>query len=94
MKMCWPSDLLFSFSFDSFRSHANKAMNRASEAIKEANLKSRILLQVHDELVLEVVKEEIEKVSEILTTAMQNTASLKVPLIIDINYGKNWAEAK
>ena len=48
------------------------AMNRASEAIKEANLKSRILLQVHDELVLEVVKEEIEKVSEILTTAMQN----------------------
>lgn len=70
------------------------AMNRASEAIKEANLKSRILLQVHDELVLEVVKEEIEKVSEILTTAMQNTASLKVPLIIDINYGKNWAEAK
>ena len=70
------------------------AMNRASEAIKEANLKSRILLQVHDELVLEVVKEEIEKVSEILTTAMQNTASLKVPLIIDINYGKNWAETK
>ena len=69
-------------------------MNRASEAIKEANLKSRILLQVHDELVLEVVKEEIKKVSEILTTAMQNTASLKVPLIIDINYGKNWAEAK
>ena len=64
------------------------------DAIKEANLKSRILLQVHDELVLEVVKEEIEKVSEILTTAMQNTASLKVPLIIDINYGKNWAEAK
>ena len=70
------------------------AMNRASEAIKEANLKSRILLQVHDELVLEIVKEEIEKVSEILTTVMQNTASLKVPLIIDINYGKNWAEAK
>lgn len=70
------------------------AMNRASEAIKKARLKSRILLQVHDELVLEVVNEEIEKVSEILRFAMQNTAKLKVPLTIDINYGKNWAEAK
>ena len=40
------------------------------------------------------LKDLKEKVSEILTTAMQNTASLKVPLIIDINYGKNWAEAK
>lgn len=70
------------------------AMNRASEAIVKAKLKSRILLQVHDELVLEVVESEIPKVSEILKTAMQNTASLKVPLTIDINYGKNWAEAK
>lgn len=70
------------------------AMNRANEAIVKANLKSRILLQVHDELVLEVIESEIQKVSEILTNAMQNTASLKVPLTIDINYGKNWAEAK
>lgn len=70
------------------------AMNRASVAIKEAKLKSRILLQVHDELVLEVVNEEIEEVSKILRNAMQNTATLKVPLIIDINCGKNWAEAK
>ncbi len=70
------------------------AMNRASEAIKAAKLKSRILLQVHDELVLEVVNEEIKQVSEILRSAMQNTIELKVPLTIDINYGKNWAEAK
>lgn len=70
------------------------AMNRASEAIKTAKLKSRILLQVHDELVLEVVNEEIKQVSEILRSAMQNTIELKVPLTIDINYGKNWAEAK
>ncbi len=70
------------------------AMNRASNAIKEAKLKSRILLQVHDELVLEVIDEEIEKVSEILKNAMQNTAKLDVPLTIDINYGKNWAKAK
>ena len=71
------------------------AINRASEAIIKAHLKSRILLQVHDELVLEVVKEEIEKVSEILTTAMQNTASLEVPLIHpDLHDGLNWAEAR
>lgn len=70
------------------------AMNRASEAIAKANLKSRILLQVHDELVLEVVESEIKQVSEILRNAMQNTATLKVPLTIDINYGKNWADAK
>ena len=70
------------------------AMNRASEAIKAAGMKSRILLQVHDELVLEVVNEEIEQVSDILRCAMQNTIELKVPLTIDINYGENWAEAK
>ena len=57
-------------------------------------MKSRILLQVHDELVLEVVNEEIEQVSGILRCAMQNTIELKVPLTIDINYGENWAEAK
>lgn len=70
------------------------AMNRADAAIKKAGLKSRILLQVHDELVLEVVDGEIKQVSAILREAMQNTAKLKVPLTIDINYGKNWAEAK
>lgn len=70
------------------------AMNRASLSIAKAKLKSRILLQVHDELVLEVVEAEIKQVSKILTEAMQGTVSLKVPLTIDINYGKNWAEAK
>ncbi len=70
------------------------AMNRASKAIKQAKLKSRILLQVHDELVLEVVDSEIETVFKILKEAMQNTATLKVPLIIDINCGENWAKAK
>lgn len=70
------------------------AMNKADAAIKKAGLKSRILLQVHDELVLEVVDGEIKQVSAILREAMQNTAKLKVPLTIDINYGKNWAEAK
>ncbi|WP_294152508.1 DNA polymerase, partial [uncultured Selenomonas sp.] len=55
---------------------------------------SRILLQVHDELVLEVVNEEIPKVTEILKEAMEHAAELSVPLVIDVNVGKNWAEAK
>ncbi len=70
------------------------AMIRASRMLKEANVRSRILLQVHDELVLEVVNEEIPKVTEILKEAMEHAAELSVPLVIDVNVGKNWAEAK
>ena len=70
------------------------AMIRASRMLKAANVKSRILLQVHDELVLEVVNEEIPKVTEILKEAMEHAADLSVPLVIDVNVGKNWAEAK
>jgi len=70
------------------------AMIRASRMLKEANVKSRILLQVHDELVLEVVNEEIPKVTEILKEAMEHAAELSVPLVVDVNVGKNWAEAK
>ena len=70
------------------------AMIRAYRMIHEAGLKSRILLQVHDELVLEVVESELEKVKDILKEAMEQVVHLKVPLSIDINLGKNWAEAK
>ncbi len=70
------------------------AMIRASRMLKEANVRSRILLQVHDELVLEVVNEEIPKVTEILKEAMEHAAELSVPLVVDVNVGKNWAEAK
>ena len=51
-------------------------------------------MQVHDELVLEVVESEIPRIKEILTEAMEKAAELAVPLSIDINIGKNWAEAK
>ena len=70
------------------------AMIAAHKALKEAKVRSRILLQVHDELVLEVPKEEVEQVSSILREAMEQVVSLSVPLSIDINYGPNWAEAK
>lgn len=70
------------------------AMIRAYKALEEAGLKSRILLQVHDELVLEVKKEELAQVEAILRDAMEQAASLSVPLTIDINTGRNWADAK
>lgn len=70
------------------------AMVAAEQALQEAGVKSRILLQVHDELVLEVTEDEVEQVSAILHEAMEQVAELDVPLSIDISYGRNWAEAK
>ena len=70
------------------------AMIRADAALRAAGVKSRILLQVHDELVLEVVNDEIAQVTELLTAAMSGAAQLAVPLAVDVHTGKNWAEAK
>ena len=70
------------------------AMIRADEALRAAGVKSRILLQVHDELVLETTAAEAEMVSEILHAAMSRAAELAVPLAVDVHMGKNWAEAK
>lgn len=70
------------------------AMIRTYKALQEAGLKSRMLLQVHDELVLEVPQEELSQVKDLIKQAMEQAAELQVPLTIDINAGKNWAEAK
>ena len=70
------------------------AMIAAYRKLREAGLKSRILLQVHDELVLEVKESELETVQAILHEAMENVVSLSVPLVIDVHWGRNWAEAK
>lgn len=70
------------------------AMIRAHRALKAAGLKSRILLQVHDELVLEVKEQELAEVMSLLREAMEQAAELSVPLTIDINTGRNWADAK
>ena len=70
------------------------AMLRAHEALRAAGVKSRMLLQVHDELVLETVEAEIAEVSALLCTAMSGAAELAVPLAVDVHTGKNWAEAK
>ena len=58
------------------------------------HLKSKMLLQVHDELVFDVPKEEIETLSALVRDIMENTYRLSVPLKVDIEYGENWFEAK
>ena len=71
-----------------------KAMIDVERALEQAGCKSRILLQVHDELVLEVTKDERERVAELVRATMQAAASLEIPLLADVNFGKNWAETK
>ena len=70
------------------------AMVRVYQALKEKNLRSRLILQVHDELVLEVHEEEVAIAKQILTDAMMHAAQLAVELVIDLHTGKDWYEAK
>jgi len=71
-----------------------KAMIEIDKAIIEKNLKSTMLLQVHDELILNVIKEEQEEIKNIVKNIMENTIKLDVPLEVDIQFGSNWYEAK
>ena len=70
------------------------AMITGYQKLRQANLKSRILLQVHDELVVETVAEEAENIRRLLKAVMEGIVSLSVPLAVDVHMGKNWAEAK
>lgn len=70
------------------------AMIKVAQVLKEAGLKSRILLQVHDELILEVPEAEKEQAAALVRNAMESAASLEIPLSADVKFGKNWAEAK
>ena len=70
------------------------AMNNLYKKFKENNLKSKIVMQVHDELIVEAVIAEIDKVKEFMLDSMENATKLKVPLAVDINIGDSWLEAK
>ena len=70
------------------------AMIRVHRRLKEEQLKSRLILQVHDELLIETAKEEVEIVSQILEEEMKGAADLSVSLEIDMHTGENWYEAK
>ncbi|MBP7926096.1 MAG: DNA polymerase I, partial [Anaerostipes sp.] len=70
------------------------AMVRVNMKLKEKQMKSRLLLQIHDELLIETHLDEFEEVKEILQNEMMNAVSLRVPLNIDIEQGASWYEAK
>lgn len=61
--------------------------------LKDNNLKSKLILQVHDELVVEVEKSELETIKKLVTESMELNQPLKVPLLIDINTGDSWKES-
>ena len=69
------------------------AMIRVWKALRDAGLESKLILQVHDELLIEAKESEVEQVRIILAENMQKAASLKVNLEVDLNTGKNWYEA-
>ncbi|MDE5781839.1 MAG: DNA polymerase I [Lachnospiraceae bacterium] len=69
------------------------AMVNVDRRLREENLKSRIVLQVHDELLLEVPEDEVSKATEILECEMANATHLSVPMDVSVEKGKNWLEA-
>ena len=71
-----------------------KAMVEIYNEFNKRNLKSKMLIQVHDELVFNVLNSELEEVKTIVRDIMENTFKLDVPLKVDIEYGNNWYEAK
>lgn len=71
-----------------------KAMIDVYKYFKENKLKSTMILQIHDELVFNVAKEEKEKVTKIVTELMENAYNLDVPLKVEIEFGDNWYNAK
>ena len=70
------------------------AMIRVNQRLKDQKMKSRLVLQVHDELLIEAYEPELEEVQTILKEEMEHAADLKVPLEIDMHTGENWYEAK
>lgn len=70
------------------------AMVEVYNELKNRNLKSTLILQVHDELILNVYKDELEEVKEMVVDKMENVMKLLVPLEADVNVGETWYEAK
>ena len=70
------------------------AMTKVNKRLKEEKLQSRIVLQVHDELLLEVPTAECEAVKTLLVEQMQSAANLRVPLEVSVSVGNSWYETK
>jgi DNA polymerase-1 len=69
-----------------------KAMIGISRKIKERSLKTKMILQVHDELLFEVPEQELEEAKSLVQEGMSKALSLSIPLKVDLKTGKNWAE--
>ena len=68
------------------------AMIRVYNALRD--MKSKLLLQVHDELIIETSRDELDQVKEILRNSMENAMKLAVKLVVDLNTGENWLDLK
>ena len=66
----------------------------SDEQLKRNNLKARLLMQVHDELLLEVPHGEVDQVAKMIKHEMETAVSLDVPLVADVGVGDNWMDAK
>ena len=69
------------------------AMIKIDQKLKDLNLKTKMLLQVHDELVFDVHNSELEKIKPMIKHEMENAFKMDVPLDVEIGVGKNWLEA-
>lgn len=70
------------------------AMVNVYKRLKNEGLKSKLILQVHDELLIETPENELDRVTEIIKYEMEHAAELRVPLDVDVHYGRNWYESK
>lgn len=70
------------------------AMVRIYNRLKDGGFKSRLILQVHDELIIEAARDELQEVRNILREEMENAAELSVPLVVDMSEGRSWYDAK
>ena len=69
------------------------AMIAVDKELRESGMNSRMVLQIHDELVFETDIKEVEALKSLVTRCMENVIKLSVPLTVECNYGKNWIEA-
>jgi DNA polymerase I len=70
------------------------AMIRIDEGLRKQELRSKMLLQVHDELVFEVFPDELDQMRSLVKHEMEHAAQLSVPLVVDLGVGNNWLETK
>ena len=70
------------------------AMVRVAQALRQEGLKARLILQVHDELIVDAPRQEAERVSELLRREMEHAADMAVPLTVEVKTGSSWYETK